>query len=172
MIVEVETGNSATDIVFFALALAFAGGFFWLIRRNVLLGLGCAVAGAGCLAAPMISSLLMPPGHRPFAIVIVNHQVSETGFLTQDVFRGGYYNSPSGREVLLAREKDWPASATLIVNDSDRLVIVQRFYFSANSGFATDAPLVKVVFPGEQGVIRGFLHALADEGTPPPNSIP
>lgn len=173
MISETQSGLGAMGVPLIVAAALCAYGFYWFIRRNnVLLALFLAVAGAAMLAAPVVVNIISASTSKPFAVIVVNDRISGTGFLHREAFRGGRYTSPEGRIVLLQRDGGWPRTATLIVNDSERLVTLRLFQYTArhmNLPFGT--PLVQVVFPGEHAVAQGYVQYMQDEGTPPPKTI-
>ena len=171
VIVEVQANSGLMSALPLGVAALCALGFFILIRRNVILALAIALFGAGALVAPMILSARISANDRPFEVIVVNDQISESGFEHKSGFKGGEYMGPDGRRVPLQRQKDWPRAATLIVNDSDRLVTVRRYHYAASSNVAAGTPLIEVVFPREQAVMEGYVYAMEDEGAPPPESL-
>ncbi len=171
MITEAVTGLGALGVIPLGLAALCALGFFWFIRSNVVIGLSLAILGAGVLTTPVILNIKSAQSNRPFAVVVVNDQLSETGFLHKTSVNDGEYTSPAGRIVPLQRSPDWPRSVTLIVNDSNRLVTVRRYHYASSPSVSAGTPLIQVVFPWEQAVMAGYSYAMEDEGTPPPQSI-
>ncbi|WP_109795825.1 hypothetical protein [Minwuia thermotolerans] len=171
MIAEADSGGNLLNVVALLLAAACAVGFFWFLRKNMLFGLAFALAGAAVLAAPVVLDLRSTRSDRPFMLVIANDRISETGFLTREAFKGGRYHSPDNRTYRLEREPEWPSAATLIVNDSPRLLTVRRFLYLARPSQYADSPLMAVVFPGGQAVIRGYPYAMQNEGTAPPETL-
>lgn len=173
MISEAQSGLGAMGVPLIVAAALCVYGFYWFIRRNnVLLAFSLAVVGAAVLAAPVILQIKSARANRPFDVIVVNDRVSETGFLRRQEFKGGRYTGPDGRNVVLQRRDDWPRTATLIVNDSERLVTIRRFQYTARRiGLSFGTPLIQVVFPGEHAVAPGYVHSMQDEGTSPPKTI-
>lgn len=171
MIAEVHESSGLLPVLFFGVAVLCAFGFYVFIRRNVVLALALAVAGAAALAAPMVLSTRDAATKRPFDVIVVNDRISQTGFEHRAAFSGGEYTGAQDRTFPLQRQDDWPRAATLIVNDSDRLVTVRRYHYAASPSVAAGTPMIEVVFPHEQAVLEGYIHAMEDEGTPPPESL-
>jgi hypothetical protein len=172
MLVEFQSGLQLLGILPIGIAVLCAMGFFFFILQSrVIPAFGLALAGAIVLAAPVLLDIKSKAANPPFEVIIVNDQISPTGFLRHESFEGGKYASPYGTDLEILRDEDWPRVATLVINDSLRLVTVRRFHYSASSELSAGSPLMEVIFPGQHTIIEGYLDAMEDEGVEPPPSI-
>jgi len=153
------------EVVAIVLAVAGAVGFFVFLRRNILIAAVFVCLGAAALVAPQLIRAW------PFDVIVITGQPEPDRFLTKSAFYNGVYQSASGRERKLVRDNDWPRVATVIVNDSDRLVTVRRFFYTAAGIGHGETPLMAAVFPGDQYVMRGRVSRTAKQGAPPPKTI-
>ncbi len=172
MIVEAETGLGPWGGILVLLAVLCGAAFFWFMSRSrVVLALASALVGAAVLAAPVILQTKPTGLNRPFEVIVVHDDLSKSGFLQHHGFTRGEYRAPDRAIVPLVRRPDWPRTATVIVNDSKRLVTLRRYHYASSSSISAGTPLLEVVFPGETAVIEGYVDAVEDAGTPPPRSM-
>ncbi len=153
------------EIVAIALAVAGAAGFFIFLKRNILISVVFVCLGAAALVAPQLLR------DWPFDVIVVTGQPEPDRIVSKSPFYGGVYTSPAGKERRFNRDRSWPRVATVVVNDSDRLVTLRRYFYSSAGIGVAGTPLLAVVFPGEQHVVRGRISRTAPEGEPPPKSI-
>ncbi len=172
MIIEANSGLGAWGVVPIGIAVPCAAAFFWFLsKRKVLVAFAFSLIGAAALVAPVLGHIKSTAANRPFQVIVVQDTLSPSGFLRHEGLSQGEYQAPDNRIVPLSRQPDWPRVATVIVNDSKRLVTLRRYHYASSSSLSAGSPLLEVVFPGETAVIEGYVDATEDDGTPPPQSI-
>lgn len=134
-------------------------------HRSILITAAGALLVAGALVAPMILR-----GH-PVTVIIAKAVDSKVEFVREDSYYGGTYTSDDGSMVKIKRERSWGPTATLLINDSDRLVTVKAYMYSALKFAGGRVLLSTYLLPGEYRVFPRRISFTGDDETGPPESI-
>ncbi|MBT4889583.1 MAG: hypothetical protein HON65_08530 [Rhodospirillales bacterium] len=159
-----ETTRAAEVFALVVAALGVAIVIFSVIaKRNIFVFTAGGLLGAGALMAPV---LLRAP---PVSVVIVQELGESIEIKEHSGFYGGNYISPDGRQVAIETNRTWGRTATVIVNNTNRLVTITSHLYSQFRIAGGGPPaLMSFVLPGHMRIFprRISFTGSADEGPP------
>jgi hypothetical protein len=108
-------------------------------KKNILVtGLGSVVAAAA-FVAPM---LLRAP---PVNVIVFFEKAGKVETIERKGFYGGDYIRADGSRLAIGTDRTWGRMATVVVNDTNRLLRLHRYLYS------------KIKFAGGQAIFSGYV---------------
>ncbi len=154
---------------FLALAIAACGAaivvYSVAFRRNIFVMAAGVLVAAAALVAPM---LMRAP---PVSVVIVKQGADGVAVDQVGGFYDGTYTSRQGLEIAVERERKWGRTATVIINDSDRLITVTAHQYSQFKYAPGRPQLLTYLLPGEWRVFPRRIGYTGNDRNGPPKTI-
>lgn len=151
-----------------AIAIAAVGAvvilYSILFKRNILIMAVGAVIAAGALVAPgMLRG-------QPVAVIMVVERDGEVTVEKRDQVYGGVYTAVDGAALEIDRNRAWGPTATLIINDSRRLVTLTSHLYS-DIGAAREPKLWAYVPPRHAQAVPRNINVFGSSKTGPPETM-
>ncbi|MBD1548088.1 hypothetical protein [Roseibium aggregatum] len=124
-----------------------------------------ALVAAAAFVAPML--LRVPP----VSVVVVRSQNADVVVERRDLFYGGTYHGRDGARLAVPTDRRFGRTATILINDSDRLVTVTGYSYSVVPNAAGSADLMAYLLPGEAQVFPRRIDTFGSDADGPPKEI-
>ena len=136
-----------------------------VIRHNFLAMAAGALIAAAALVAPM---LLRGP---PISVIAVKVVGGEIELVRRDRLYGGSYTARNGRRIDISPERHWGRTASLLINDSDRLIAVTSHLYSKFRFAGGHSAFLSYLLPLEYRAFPRRIAFIGDDVSGPPKTI-
>ena len=162
-----EVAPRNLEVGFIVIAAIGAGVIVYSVvaKRNIFVFAADALLAAAALVAPM---LLRPP---PISVVIVKQEDGNIAVQRKDGFYGGTYTTRAGRRISVDPERRWGRTATLVINDSARLLKITAHRYSRIKHAPGGPTLMAFVLPMRMKVLPRRIDHTGSERQGPPEEI-